>query len=118
MIFGKNIAIYLPLPDFSGGGRDRNQMRRVLRKDFCNYERVIGKGRHTRISKVSKNIVLHTDESNLQLGLVISQENCTIAFYSKKSNSVQCRYTAAEKQLLSIIETLKEFKYILLGYII
>ena len=58
----------------------------------------------------SKKFVIHTDASDLQLGSVISQENRPIAFYSRKLNSAQRRYTTTEKELLSIVEILKEFK--------
>jgi hypothetical protein len=37
------------------------------------------------------------------------------AFYSRKLNSAQKRYTTVKQELLSIVETLKEFKNILLG---
>ena len=58
---------------------------------------------------------IHTDASDLQLGAVISQNNKPIAFYSRKLNPAQTRYTTTEKELLAIVETLKEFKNILLG---
>jgi hypothetical protein len=52
------------------------------------------------------------------LGAVISQDNHPIAFYSHKLNNAQTRYTtAAEQELLSIVETLfKEFRMNLLGH--
>lgn len=59
---------------------------------------------------------IHTDASKLQLGAVISQNGKPIAFYSHKLNPAQTRYTTAERELLSIVETLKEFKSILIGY--
>jgi CRISPR/Cas system CMR-associated protein Cmr5 small subunit len=40
----------------------------------------------------------------------------TIAFYSRKLNTDQKRYTTNERELLSAIETCKEYKNILLGY--
>ena len=59
---------------------------------------------------------IHTDASKLQLGAVISQKGKPIAFYYRKMNSAQQNYTMTEKELLSIVETLKEFRNILLGH--
>ena len=58
---------------------------------------------------------IHTDASHTQLGAVISQNNKPIAFYSRKLSPAQTRYTTTERELLSIVETLKEFRNILLG---
>ena len=58
---------------------------------------------------------IHTDASHTQLGAVISQKGQPIAFYSRKLNPAQTRYTTMERELLAIVETLKEFRNILLG---
>jgi hypothetical protein len=58
---------------------------------------------------------IHTDASHYHLGTVISQDNHPIAFYSHKLQPAQIRYTTTERELLSIIQTLKEFRIILLG---
>jgi len=63
----------------------------------------------------SKTFDVHTDASDSQLGAVISQEGKPIAFYSRKLNPAQTRYTTTERELLAIVETLKEFRNILLG---
>ena len=64
----------------------------------------------------SKPFEIHTDASHFQLGAVIAQEGKPIAFYSRKLNDAQTRYTTTERELLSIVETLKEFRNILLGH--
>jgi hypothetical protein len=69
----------------------------------------------TRISWFWKKNHVYADASNKQLGSVIIQEGKRLAFYSRKLNSAQKRYITGEQELLSIVETLKEFRDILLG---
>ena len=59
---------------------------------------------------------IYTDASKYQLGSVIMQENSPIAFYSRKLNPAQFNYTTSERELLSIVETLKEYRNILFGH--
>jgi hypothetical protein len=63
----------------------------------------------------NKEFHIYTDASDFQLGAVIMQEDKPLAFYSRKLNKHQRRYTTGEQELLSIVETLKEFHNILLG---
>jgi hypothetical protein len=58
---------------------------------------------------------VYTDVSKKQLWAVIIQEGTPLAFYSRKLSSAQTCYTTGEQELLSIVETLKEFREILLG---
>ena len=59
---------------------------------------------------------INTDASELQIGAVISQKGNPIAFYSRNMNRVQQNYTRTEKELLYIVETLKDFRNIILGH--
>jgi hypothetical protein len=64
----------------------------------------------------SKPFHIYTDGSDKQLGAVITQDEKPIAFYSRKFNSAQQRYTTGKQELMSIVETLREFHNIPLGY--
>ena len=57
----------------------------------------------------SEELVIHMDASHTQLGAVFTQGGKPIAFYSRKLKPEQTRYTTTERELLSIVETLKEF---------
>jgi hypothetical protein len=63
-----------------------------------------------------KPFIIHTDAIHRQLGAVISQDNHPIAFCSRKLNDAQTCYATTERELLSVVETLKEFRMILFGH--
>jgi hypothetical protein len=62
-----------------------------------------------------KEFHVYTDASRKQLGEIIMQEGKLLAFYSRKLNSAQIHYTTGEQELLSIVETIKGSREILLG---
>ena len=61
----------------------------------------------------NKPFQIYADASDHQLGAVIMQDEKPIVFYSRKLNTAQRRYTTTERELLSTIETCKEYKNIL-----
>ena len=83
---------------------------------FQEIKKIIAKEVLLAYPDFSKKITIYTDASDLQLGAVIMQEGKPLAFYSRKLTKTQVNYTTTEKELLSIVETLKEFRNILLGY--
>ena len=64
----------------------------------------------------SKPFTIHTDASHCQLGGVSSQEGKPMAFCSRKLTDAQTRCSTKEHEILSIVETLKEYRNILLGH--
>jgi hypothetical protein len=85
-------------------------------KAFKKAKQILSKDVLLAFPVFDKPFIIHTDASHRQLGAVISQDNHPIAFYSRKLNDAQTRYTTTERELLSIVETLKEFRMILLGH--
>ena len=63
----------------------------------------------------NENFKIYTNTNDLKLGAVIFRKGKPIAFYSRKRTESQKRYTVTERELLSIIETMKSFRTILLG---
>jgi hypothetical protein len=61
---------------------------------------------------------IYTDASKYQIGSVVTQKDKPLAFYSRKLTDPQTRYTVTELELLAIVETLCEYKCILLGHLI
>ena len=59
---------------------------------------------------------IYTDASTRQLGGVIMQNKKPLAYFSRKLSPAQQKYSVIDLELLSIVEILKEYRYILLGY--
>ena len=52
---------------------------------------------------------IYTDASDYQLGSVILQQNIHVAYYSRKLSIAQQNYTAIEKEVLSVVDTFRNF---------
>ena len=87
----------------------------VEEEAFHKLKLAISKETMLNYPNFSKVFEIHTDASDKQLGAVIAQEGKPIAFYSRRLTSAQEKYTTTERELLVIVETLKEFRNILLG---
>ena len=83
------------------------------KKTFEHMKKSISRETLFVFSNVSKLFVIHKDAR--KVGVVISQDNKAAAFYSRKLNPAQVNYTMTERELLSIVETLKQLRNILLG---
>jgi len=84
-------------------------------KAFAMAKRIIAKEMLLAHPDFNKPFQMCADASHYQLGVVVSQDGKPIAFCSRKLNPAQTRYTTVERELLSIVETLKECRNMLLG---
>ena len=84
-------------------------------KAFDKLKAIISEETMLRFPNFKEEFVIHTDASDYQLGSVISQQGKPIAFFSRKLNKAQQKYSTMNKELLSIAETLTEYKTLLKG---
>ena len=106
--------ILQPFTDISSGKKGQKiKWTPALEEAFKDIKKMVCQQTLLTYPDWNKPFDIHTDASDYQLGAVISQEGKPIAFFSRKLNSAQKNYTTTEKELLSIVETLKEFRNIL-----
>ncbi len=58
----------------------------------------------------SEGFKIYTDSLKSQLGVVITQNNRPLAFFSRKLSLTQQNYCMNKRELLAIVKALKEFK--------
>ena len=120
-IWEKRSHILAPLTNLVAGQNKNSKTKTKFiwtdecQRAFNDLKKIVARDVMLAYPDFTKEFVLYTDASALQLGAVITQENKPLAFYSRKLNSAQRNYTTTERELLSIVETLKEFRTVLLG---
>eukprot|EP00804_Cyclotella_cryptica_P021708 CCRYP_012871-RA/>CCRYP_012871-RA protein AED:0.34 eAED:0.56 QI:0/0/0/1/0/0/2/0/231 len=91
------------------------QPKKEHQKAFDDVKATIAKDVSLAYPDYTKGFEIYTDGSKRQLGAVITQNNRTIAFFSRKLSVCQQKYSVTKIELLAIVETLKEFKGMLWG---
>ena len=84
-------------------------------RSFDEMKAVLAKETMLSYADLSKTFHVYADASDYQLGGIIKQHDKPIAYFSRKLTSAQQNYTTIEKELLSVVETLQEFRTLLYG---
>ena len=85
----------------------------VEQKAFDDIKKHITKDTLLNYPNFNKPFDVYTDASDKQIGAIISQDGKPIAHFSRTLNSAQKNYTVTDKETLSIVEVLKEYRSIL-----
>jgi RNase H-like domain found in reverse transcriptase len=107
-MFPKRSHILSPLTALVGG-KGSLKWTPQCQQAFTQMKAVMAKDAFLRYPDHNKPFHIYCDASDLQLGAVIMQDDALVAFYSCKLNSTQKNYTVGEKEILSVVETLKEY---------
>ena len=126
-LWAKRSEMLAPLTDLVGEcGQTKVTKAKGTKKVPWHWDAVHQKAFDAVKTTIAKDVVLaypdydkvfevYTDACTTQLGSVITQSNRPLAFFSRKLSEAQRKYSVTEKELLAIVETLKEFKGMLWG---
>jgi hypothetical protein len=102
--------ILKPLPDQSGFKKKAPiKCTDEMKKGFDKMSLLMAADAHAAYPDHNKRFEIYTDASDFQLGMCIIQEGRPVAYLSQKLTKSQKNYTTLEKEMLSIVATLKEF---------
>ena len=80
---------------------------KVEQDTFGEIKRIMARDNLLAFPDCNEEFKIHADASVFQLGAVISHKGKPVAFYGRKITYAQKFYIVTEKDLLSIVETLK-----------
>jgi hypothetical protein len=108
-VWPSHAHILKPLTDKSGLKKKASiKWTDEMQPAFDNMHLLMAADALTAYPNHNKRFDVYTDASDFQLGACIIQEGRLVAYFSHKLTKSQQNYTTMEKDMLSIVATLKE----------
>lgn len=121
--FVKNAADLLaPLTDLLKGSKLKNDRTLIkwtddLTQSFEQSKQALSTATLLSFPSKDGDLILHSDASNIAIGATLStleDQHCRpLAFFSKRLNEAQCKYSSFDRELLAIYEACKFFRHLL-----
>jgi hypothetical protein len=114
-LYPKRAATLAPLTDLVGKNK-KFIWTEVQNEAFLKMKEIMSRETMLTYPKFDQPFIIYTDASEKQIGGIVTQDGKPLRYYSKKLTETQQRYPVTEQELLAIVETLKYFRYMLLGH--
>ena len=114
-MFPQRSHILAPLTAQVGHNKKKLDWTPECQQAFEKIKAILAKDAFLAYPDHNKPFHIYCDASDYQLGAAIFQDNKPVAYYSRKLSPAQRNYTVGEKEILSIVETLKEYRTMLYG---
>ena len=95
--------------------KSKFEWTKVEQDAFDKIKRILARNNLLTYPDFNETFKIHIDARAFQLGAVTRQKGKPIHLYSRELTDDQKRYTVIDREILSIVETLKEFRTILLS---
>jgi hypothetical protein len=109
-----------PLTDASGKRSRTNtkkfQWTNEMQKALDELKAIVSQDVLLRYPDYTEPFDIYVDASEYQMGAIIKQKGKPLAFWSRKLSKAQTKYTTGERELLSGVEILKEYRNMVFGY--
>ena len=114
--FIKNFSnICAPILDtIKGGGKTKFEWNNAANKSFEELKQKVAKYPILVLPDFNKVFTVECDASGFAIGVVLSQEDRPVAFFSEKLNEAKKKYSSYDLELYAMVQALKKWRHYLL----
>lgn len=102
------------LATIKGGVKTKFQWTKEENKGFELLKTKVATQPVLVLPRFDKLFTIECDASNIAVGVVLSQDNRSVAFFSEKINEAKIRYSSYDLELYSLVQALRKWRHYLL----